>query len=128
MKESVKRKWTAALTSGKYKQTTDRLKRIDGNGKSSHCCLGVLCELYIKDVEPKLRWTKDGGEYLSQGEGEIPPGKVLEWAGLNRKSASELAEMNDSGSTFKEIAEKINGVKTVRWANQYGRGVKKIAI
>jgi hypothetical protein len=58
----------------------------------------------------------------------MPPKKVLKWAGLTLSAATDLAELNDDGVPFKEIAKKINEVKVVRWANQYGRGVKKITI
>jgi hypothetical protein len=128
MKQQVKQKWTAALTSGKFKQTTDQLKAVS-NGKSSHCCLGVLCELYIKEVAPTIRWSNEGGDVRSfKGREDMPPSEVLEWAGLSKTDAGVLANLNDNGKTFAEIATVINEVKTVRWANQYGRGVKRKTI
>ena len=46
MKTYWKRKWIAALRSGKYKQGKSFLKsRAKGGKVYSHCCLGVLCEV-----------------------------------------------------------------------------------
>lgn len=44
MKVKYKKKWLQALRSGEYEQTTGCLS--DENG---YCCLGVLCEIVIKD-------------------------------------------------------------------------------
>lgn len=45
MKKEIADKWVAALRSGNYKQTTGMLNR----NNESFCCLGVLCEIAIKD-------------------------------------------------------------------------------
>lgn len=50
-KELVKQ-WVEALRSGKYRQTTSRLRKKLENGYG-HCCLGVLCEV-IKPLIPEL--------------------------------------------------------------------------
>lgn len=45
---AVKRKWLAALRSGKYKQTTGALYDSTNDG---FCCLGVLCHIEGADKE-----------------------------------------------------------------------------
>lgn len=46
MKKDIARKWVRALRSKKYRQAKGVLKIQKPNGPPSHCCLGVLCELY----------------------------------------------------------------------------------
>lgn len=41
----IKKKWTAALRSGKYRQGTGALFARDGNRHIARCCLGVLCNV-----------------------------------------------------------------------------------
>lgn len=49
MNPEIKAKWVAALRSGEYKQTTGVLTEVNDDGTTSHCCLGVLCELALQD-------------------------------------------------------------------------------
>lgn len=76
MKKSIANKWVKALRSGKYTQTKNNL--TDGVG---HCCLGVLCELYIKDTKDNI---KDGTLY--DYESEVLPQCVISWAGMQYKA------------------------------------------
>jgi hypothetical protein len=103
MKEIIKRKWIKALISGKYIQTRGEL----ANGTlTKHCCLGVLCDLYIK--ENKLQKEIEVYDLENKGgNSEVPGGKVLRWAGLHHDTCNTLAGLNDGGSTFKEIAKYI---------------------
>ena len=48
MHKRIKRIWLEALRGGKYEQTTGVLR----SKKDGFCCLGVLCDLYIK-AHPK---------------------------------------------------------------------------
>jgi len=69
MKKRVKRKWVAALKSGKYKQGKRRLR-----DRKKHCCLGVLCEIAVAEgVIPKYK----GSEIFL-------PLEVQVWAGLDQ--------------------------------------------
>lgn len=126
MNQQVVDLWVEALESGKYKQTTERL--ADENG---YCCLGVLCELYCKNVtdikSPYQVIKVNEDECDSDGnreeitincfkysiEYEILPKEVQEWVGLNsndgkynkpNNTLETLASLNDEGRTFKEIA------------------------
>lgn len=46
MKKEIAKKWVKALRSKKYRQARGVLKVKNRTGRTSHCCLGVLCELY----------------------------------------------------------------------------------
>jgi len=77
MKKSIANKWVKALRSGKYTQTKNNLCTEVG-----HCCLGVLCELYIKDTKNNI---KEKGRYSTavfDGETELLPECVMKWAGI----------------------------------------------
>ena len=103
MKKSIAMKWIKALRSGKYKQTTSNLKNDIG-----HCCLGVLCTL----TPYKNNYTKMNSEDGVVNKNSVIPPKVRDYAGLNSNhgklpSGISLANLNDAGTTFKEIADLI---------------------
>ena len=120
MKLAIKNLWLRALRSGEYKQTQGALK--NGYG---YCCLGVLCDLYTQ--ETGLGYFNDNNffEDMTTGFGERSslPYSVSKWAGLKghyksnpciaeqkdkyRKALHSLAEANDGGKTFTEIANII---------------------
>jgi hypothetical protein len=85
MDKDIKAKWVKALRSGEYVQTTDVL--FDEFG--GHCCLGVLCR--VMGVEPLTK----------NAMGAKPK------AALGTFDHLILAEMNDNGSSFAEIADYI---------------------
>lgn len=83
MKSEIKQKWVEALRSDKYAQGKFRL--YDG---TNYCCLGILCELYLKETGetwgPLDDHISDGTDkYYIDGESEVLPGVVGEWAGVN---------------------------------------------
>ena len=98
MKESVAKKWVAALRSGKYEQTRGALK--DSNG---HCCLGVLCSISPwKNTYTRMR----DGENLTN---RVLPAKIQAWAGISNPNGrydgfESLASKNDDGASFEDIA------------------------
>jgi len=55
LKKDVKEKWLKALRSGNYKQGEINLN----NNNNTFCCLGVLCDIYIK--ENNLIWNDNAG-------------------------------------------------------------------
>lgn len=115
MKKNVARKWINALRSGKYKKTTGALKRTDG----SYCALGVLCDLYKRDGKPLGEKTSKNPEdefydaVRIGGEVQMPPKKVLNWAGLGQIQAEDIASLNDFGDSFKRIATFIEQNKEI---------------
>jgi hypothetical protein len=108
MEQALKDQWVAALRSKAYKQGQKRL-RHDGD---FFCCLGVLCDL----VDPN-GWipgydSDETGAYFGYDYGEftdscMPPDTLLGSANLSAAFAGTLAQMNDDGRTFAEIADYI---------------------
>jgi hypothetical protein len=86
--------WLKALESGEFKQTTGWLQ--DGD---SYCCLGVACR--VSGIKHRIR-----GCTL-----DAHPG-VQTWLGLRDCFGSPtvgqpLVNLNDRGTTFKEIAQTV---------------------
>ena len=107
MNPEVKQKWIDALRSGEYKQGYGQLCQPN---TVRFCCLGVLCELAIKDgldVEKRKGETKT----FYDGDIAILPRKVMDWAGLENLdplvNGVRVSRLNDAGSTFPELANLI---------------------
>lgn len=103
MKEDVKKLWVEALRSGEYSQGYGQLKLVGPEGSVKHCCLGVLCEVAVKQgvisesfdtnegVEETLHHVHGFGEVDDRSgvtKGAVPetgqlPAEVMEWAGLD---------------------------------------------
>ncbi len=107
MNAKVKKKWLAALRSGKYRQAKKSLR----NGRG-YCCLGVLSDLYIK--EQKTRWGTKKATVC--GDDGLISEEIMQWAGLNCSNpivkdvglADTLANCNDLRSMgFIQIADVI---------------------
>lgn len=105
MNKDAQSKWVAALRSGKYEQGVSRLKT-----GTTFCCLGVLCDLYLK--EHSKFWGSDGAY---EGDPDLPE-KVVTWAGLADRDPSVIFEgLNDRLTTlndrhqlsFRKIADLI---------------------
>lgn len=123
MKKQIRDQWADALESGEYEQATGALV-LDG----AYCCLGVLCELAIKDgvedirrVEDQFQITSDEypGEWLDHDDGDLPE-PVMKWAGLTDSNPVmspaispdtppfRAINLNDDEHwTFKQIAEAV---------------------
>jgi hypothetical protein len=102
MNAEYKARWLDALRFGGYEQTTNALKTDVGM-----CCLGVLCDV----VDPK-GWERIengycGPSYRFRNEGQFPPKEIQKEAGLNMPKCERLADMNDVGAPFTEIADFI---------------------
>lgn len=100
--KQLKNKWVKALRSGKYTQAKGVLKRrLPGNNKYAHCCLGVLGELCgVSSMVDKPIILEKGNEL--RGITKVPQ-SFLE----NSILQDTLAEMNDDGYSFTEIADYI---------------------
>lgn len=88
MKQTVKRKWIALLTSGEFKQAKGKLSNREGTGM---CCLGVLCELHRRETGKgrwELKYSPHEGKkiqhYVVGEESDAMglPVVVQKWAGL----------------------------------------------
>lgn len=109
MKQDIAKRWVAALRSGEYQQTRQVLHSDEG-----YCCLGVLCDLHAKETGGAWLLTPSGHIY-QQYDVLVPP-RVLEWAGMRSPDGkftdgthwgSTLADVNDGGGTFDQIADII---------------------
>lgn len=109
-----------ALNSGKYKQTTGVLRRLDVNGNPiGHCCLGVACDVY-HEITGKGQW--DDQYFLVENHSNstsLPPA-VMEWFGFtdrnplipkhipeNPRGFGSLIFANDNGLNFEDISKII---------------------
>ncbi len=107
MNQEIKRAWIAALRSGEYRQGQTELHNVE---KNTFCCLGVLCDLHMRATSAGS-WG-DFGVYL--GECATLPSAVVDWAGVPDYNPNVedgrgecIAEVNDNGATFEEIADII---------------------
>jgi len=123
MQKDMRDTWTAALRSGKYKQSRGFLKSDKG-----HCCLGVLLET-IPDTEWHSSRTNLCGDVIFTAQvGNICTGDVslndslIAALEMPFKEMSDLINMNDAGVydengkwtghsyNFNEIADHIEAV------------------
>ena len=132
MKRKIMEKWVAALESGEYLKGTSRLKTIRKRKAPQYCCLGVLCDVYIKE-HPKATWRDEDivGTFLhkktEEQETAFLPHSVRVWSGISTESAefvydgtsiyddtTSLAGLNDEefgrARNFNGIVKKIKEV------------------
>lgn len=119
MNPEIRARWTAALRSGEIPQVESLLS--DGHGR---CCLGVLCDIAVTDgIVPPPEYDEVHGVWSYIGSYQLLPDEVIAWAGFAADDLDEgdpcvavrherprgLAELNDDGWTFAEIADAIDG-------------------
>ena len=129
IEREFKEKWLAALRSHEFRQIKARL----GDGLNGRCCLGVAADVagvrnylpddYIEDGERAARRVhrmyKDF-DYIAKDNptGRLPlsdqvkddfptDDMLVRMGGLDNRDAIGLAQMNDEGSSFLEIADYI---------------------
>jgi hypothetical protein len=78
MKQEIKERWTTALRSGEYEQGVGYL-RYEGK----FCCLGVLCDLAVKDGVMREKKLPSGSYGYGDDKlvGSLPV-EVRDWADL----------------------------------------------
>lgn len=106
MNQEIKTRWLDALRSGEYQQGLQKLRGED----DTFCCLGVLCDLYAK--ETGTEWSVQNGWMEFLGHETYLPDRVAVWADCDTYprvpfSGESLAGMNDTGTTFAQIADLI---------------------
>jgi hypothetical protein len=97
----LKARWVEALRSGKYKQGKGALEKYNCN-----CCLGVLARVENVPVLDEDHQEKHFVFTEDEKNGQImyPP---QNWCGLDDATIYALADLNDSGYTFDQIAKLI---------------------
>ena len=106
MNPEIKSKWLAALRSDTYAQARSCLCIVSEGEPAHYCCLGVLCEILGRPKKP----DSPGAfcvRFLYDGEAMYPTDDVLASVSLDPAEAVILAEMNDRGRPFREIADHI---------------------
>lgn len=121
--------WVRALRSGEYEQGQGQLRDFEDR----FCCLGVLCDLAVKaGVDVKVE--EGDSAYSYDSSSDFPPRVVRDWIGVDvsapfyekpetgtcdsegcdcSSDRNTLAELNDDGMSFEQIAEVIEG----KWLN-----------
>lgn len=116
MKKKIMKQWVAALRSGEFEQTKNKLDNLKGG----YCCLGVLCTLALNEGVCDFNIGDDNGYSTKIGtydnaEGMLPK-SVMKWAGMATADGmivgqGRLTILNDSGVDFKTIA----GIIETNW-------------
>lgn len=104
--QELKSKWLAALRSGEYQQASGALCQSSKNGYR-YCCLGVLGSISGLSPSDML-----GGSYLSSNIVsdsflDKTIGNRYTYSGDDPETQCYLANLNDNGKTFAEIADFI---------------------
>ncbi len=107
MNELYKKLWVEALRSGVYEQGKSVLRN-----DTEFCCLGVIAD----EVAPN-NWSKESGTYYHTFTYNITTHKtygtlshtLCDFLGISATEMGLLINMNDSGKTFAEIADWIEG-------------------
>ncbi len=129
MQKRFAMKLADALESGKYSQVDGKLASFDKQGNCAFCCLGVACD--ISGIKKRKKadnpLVKDAGGRFVFGSSSIvylPPSVMKKYGFFNEKGGrrdgasiffasnpgrpySSLSHANDTGITFKEIADYI---------------------
>lgn len=124
MNQEIKTKWLTALRSGKYEQGKGFLKNLDNN----FCCLGVLCDIAIKENPELGKWVENDNDNYDEGdsitnhyvietkdgdESGVLPDAIRSWANMESPNpyittkGMTLAQLNDQGNSFNQIADII---------------------
>lgn len=112
MHKDIALKWADALLSGDYSQGSNFLR----GQNNDFCCLGVLCNLHAQSHPEIAEKEVDPSRYL--GALHYLPEQVEFWADMksnkgsssiyiNGRSYSSLADANDRGVSFRDIANWI---------------------
>ena len=107
--KEVRIAWVAALRSKTYTQGKERLRIRD-----EYCCLGVLCDLAVKAgvIGPPINTDHEIEVFVYGADRCTLPWQVQEWAALTSPNGAYgmrqgLAQDNDNGKTFEDIANTI---------------------
>lgn len=118
MNQDIKQMWVTALRSGEFKQARKALRTNEG-----YCCLGVLCELYSRTHGMPWGVPRNATGYHMFGDQSGLPPQVRDWSGVKHMDGllpayieaddgnrTSLADLNDTGKSFAQIAEIIDDV------------------
>lgn len=98
--DDIIKQWVKDLRSGNYKQTERTL--VDSNG---YCCLGVYACVTTKKYTEENCVSKEKPEGTPEAYNWIK--EDLHNRGIDIEIKEDLMDMNDSGSSFSDIADRI---------------------
>lgn len=105
MRLDVAKNWAEALKSGEFTQG-----ELSLHFNNAYCCLGVLCELAIRDGVEVIK-DDSHGRTRFDGRAIYLPQSVMTWAGIKTEHGvihgTSLSSLNDSKTTFVNIAKII---------------------
>jgi hypothetical protein len=120
LKPEIKEKLITALLSGNYKQGRHTLR----TQQDEFCCLGVLCDVIKDDIKGEWNLAKSLTTLVDRHSFTVgdshrenyPPWRAVEFCSENKEETAvlalesafgQLADRNDRGETFEQIAEYI---------------------
>lgn len=113
-----RQEWASALVSGEFKQGRKYLR----DRQSRWCPLGVAAELYRR-ATGKGRWKRvlnhpHAVHEFSLGKKDDAlicalPDAVLQWYGISKSAAWDIAHACDEGLTFRELAIMVQHIREV---------------
>lgn len=101
MKPEIAKIWVDALRSGKYDQGISVLRDKD----NKFCCLGVLCELAVKEgiIDTPVLMDDNREYYIYEKHSYgVLPNNVQEWAGM-KNSNGRYTDTFDSNGNYVQI-------------------------
>lgn len=100
-REEVIKMWVAALRSGEYEQARYQL-----NSGKGFCCLGVLCDLAVKDGGDPWVQSRNANRMSHGGHEKFLPAAIKDFVFQRDPTlVTELMQRNDSDRlSFPEIA------------------------
>ncbi len=117
---ALKKAWLEDLESNRFRQCRNQLCTMTTHGgHASYCCLGVLGRTIQRTKKFDIKrpvaasmdlWTGMRGRAIffdGQRSVEILPDNLRLKLGLTKAGQQRLTIMNDSGKSFKEIAQWI---------------------
>lgn len=118
MYDLAKEAWLKALRSGEFTQGKNRLAASNlKNGAVEYCCLGVLCEVAVRNGANVTKASKDGHEVSYDNRSQWLPNSIANWAGLEDGDPivstddgrlTPLSYLNDiEEMSFEEIARLV---------------------
>lgn len=103
-------KWITALRSGEYEQGQEQLRRTNDDGTVGYCCLGLFQKIIVDNLDEASTgdntagWFPDSNCKIADLGGIQDTTPFLSSA-LTHGQRNLLAEMNDGGASFEDIAD-----------------------
>lgn len=100
MNPEIKQRWVYALRNDYRQQSDGKLRTNNG-----FCCLGVLCDLYLKDHKEEWELVSYSDEspqdyYICSYSSDVLPKSVCLWAGLSSNNPILVVTEDPDGVEF----------------------------